>query len=172
MMQRDRCARHFERRAVIADPGRVRLHADIGKTGGHPPVHDVEFHQRRRPERVDQHRHLVAPRWRHFGEDSVEHLVDDLIRRLKLSALYARLAVDSHADLHLVRPDVEVGTQGLRQGARPQRHAHCIGMIVRLAGHALALVEGQHAVTGCTGGLKDEEIAGNPAAFLLQVARR
>ena len=64
------------------------------------------------------------------------------------------------------------GLQCLRQRAGRQRHAHRIGMVVRLARDALAFVEAFHHVAGCAGGLEDEEIAGHAAPLLALVARR
>src|SRR5919108_2896651 len=78
MHERHGCACHLERGAVIADPARMYIDADVVQPPLHAPVHDVELHQRRGTERVDEYRDAVAARGRHLVEDAVHHLVGDL----------------------------------------------------------------------------------------------
>ncbi|MCY1561038.1 hypothetical protein D9M68_982480 [compost metagenome] len=45
----------------------------------HAPIENVEFHQRRRSKRIDQHGHAITRDRLHFIENSVHDAVNDFI---------------------------------------------------------------------------------------------
>src|SRR6185437_14979741 len=106
--ERDRHACHLQRRTIGADPVRMDIDAAAGKPLVHAPVDDVEFHQRRRSERIDQHRDLGPLLGRQFGEDAFEDIVGHLVGGAQRFAHDAGLAMDTHADFHFAEPDLEI----------------------------------------------------------------
>src|SRR5918994_38286 len=84
----------------------------------------VELHKGRAAHAVDHHGHLGAREVDGVTEDPGQHFIDDLVRWLDVLALDARLAVDAHADLHLILADVEDGLPTLWRGAARERHPH------------------------------------------------
>ena len=123
------------------------------------PVAEVELADRRATEPVDHERDPVARLEREVGDDGLEQLVDDLVRRGELLAAATRLTVDADAHLHLVVGQVEERrTLGRRRAGR-QCHAHGPGDAVDLLADADQLVEVGTLLGRRTDRLHHEEVA-------------
>src|SRR5436309_7667809 len=133
LQQRDRAARHLQRRDVWTD----QVAGDRDPTLAQEPVQvvvdDVELDQRRTAHAVDEREDLVALLERQVLDDRDGELLDDLGRGCKLHPLAAGLAVNPDPDLHLVVAELEGRLPGCGNDARGQRHAHAAPVRVYLA---------------------------------------
>src|SRR5919112_6211603 len=120
-------------------------------------VGDVELHKGRAAHAVDHHGHLGAGEVDGVAQDPGQHFVDDLVSRLDVLALDARLAVDAHADLHLVIADVEDGLSTLRRGATRERHPHRAHVGIDALGKLLDACEVFTVVGRCAADLVHED---------------
>ncbi len=137
-------------------------------------IDDVKLLQRRSPQPVDQHRDVLFRLIALFGEDAGHHLVDHLVRGCQCLAGDARLSVDAHADLHLVRADLKAGPTDLGDDAGRQGHADCPSARAGLFGQTRHLVQGLHRGGGGPGSLVGKEDPGDPPplVFLAHDRRR
>lgn len=76
----------------------------------HAAVADVLVHQRQAAQAVDHHSDPFAALQIHVGQHDAENLVHHRVGRFELLALDAGLAVNAHADLHVVGADVEISS--------------------------------------------------------------
>src|SRR5438132_3577450 len=133
LQQRDRAARHLQRRDVGPD----QVAGDRDSTLAQEPVQvvvgDVELDQRRAAHAVDEREYLVALLERQVLDDRGGELLDDLGRGCALHPPAAGLTVDADADLHLVVAELEGRLPGRGHDARGQRHAHAAAVGVHLS---------------------------------------
>ena len=107
-----------------------------------------------------------------IGEDRLDQRIGYVVGGLQLLALDARLAMDAHADFHLVFGDGEGGLAGLRHGAGRQGDAHgaaAVGGALRDRGDAGEIEPG---IGGGARDLEGQHHAGHAAALLALGERR
>src|SRR5512132_4356956 len=133
LQQRDRAARHLQRRDVGTD----QVAGDRDPTLAQEPVQvvvdDVALDQRRAAHAVDEREDLVALLERQVLDDRDGEFLDDLGRGCKLHPLAAGLTVNADPDLHLVVAELEGRLAGRGNDARGQRHAHAASVGVDLS---------------------------------------
>src|SRR5688572_16472859 len=156
--------RHLQRGHVIPDVGHPEdpdalALEHVGDVG----VGYVELHKGRAAHAVDHHGNLGAREVNGVAEDPGQHFVNDLVCRLDVLALDTRLAVDAHADLHLIIADVEDGLPTLRRGATRERHPHRAYVRVDTLGKHLDACEVFTVVGRCAADLVHEDGAGDAA---------
>ncbi len=161
----DRGPCHLHRGAIRPHQSLVHRQSRRSQPPGDAGIKNIQLHQGRGPQRVDQHCHLVARRGLHFDQDRIHDLIRHLISRAQRATAHSRFAVDAHADFHLTGGQVEIDTAGLRKRACGQRHAHGIRARVGMAGKALHLIQRLVHVGGSACGLEDEDVACHATPF-------
>ena len=111
-------------------------------------------------------RGLVALLIIEVREDRLHHLLDNLVRGPKLSAPNSWLAVDAHADFHLILAEIERGLSDLGDDARREGDAHGPHAGDRLVGEPLHLGEVFSGIGRCARDLVDEENPSHAAALV------
>src|SRR5437868_10949812 len=94
---------HIERCDEISDQRSPNDNTGWFEQSADRIVHQIKLRERRCPEAVDQQDGLAARALAQIGNDGVDHLRRDFGSRPEF---YPRLAMNTHADLHLVLGDV------------------------------------------------------------------
>src|SRR3954464_12797866 len=105
--QRQRRARHLERRDVAAHEPAHRLEAGFAQAALDLAVEQVELELRGTAHPVHEREHLRAAGSTEVTDDGLDHDVRDLVRAAELGPPAPRLAVDPDATLHLAFGQLE-----------------------------------------------------------------
>src|SRR5690554_534868 len=162
--ERERRAGHLHRGGELANVRAVDLQPALGEDLVHLAVHDVQLLKRRRAKPVDHHRKPVAFLRLEVVKDGVGHPLGDLVGGLQLLALHARLAVDAHADLHLVLADGKGRRADGGQRHRREAHADNADVGERPLGNFHHLIDARALVGFGAGDLEGEHHACDTAA--------
>ena len=98
---------HVQRGHVIAYECLVDLDTLVSKNFMNMLIGNKEFHERRSAHAVHHNSHFISCIIDSFCKDLIQKLIRDLIDRTQFFAIYARLAVDALADLHLALGNLE-----------------------------------------------------------------
>src|SRR5436190_11604433 len=119
--QRDRAARHLERRDVRPDQIARDRDPALVQEPLQVVVDDVKLDEWRSTHAVDEREHLVTLLEWQVADDRRGEPLDNLGRGRELHALSARLAVNADSDLHLVVAELKRRLPRRRDDARRQR---------------------------------------------------
>src|SRR3984957_10413466 len=162
--ERDRRARHVQRRAVLADVVAPDVNPALAELLMRIAVQQVQLTDRRAAQPVDHERDVVALAERQVSDDCLQELVHDVVGAGQLLPPAARLAVDPDTHLHLVLAELEQRRAlGGRRAGR-QRHTHGPGHRVHLVADPQQLIQVSPLLGRGPHRFDHEEIPGHAAA--------